>query len=107
MSYIRRKSKTKGVIMVVKMTSKGQLVIPKKIRQALDLKPGAAFEVELDKGQIVLKPVKSKADIDQTISELQALAGGANLLDDLEAERRWEIERDERRFKLEVLTRND
>ena len=76
--------------MVVKMTPKGQLVIPKKIRQALDL-----------------KSVKSKADIDRTISELQALAGGANLLDDLEAEHRWEIERDERRFKLEVLTRND
>jgi hypothetical protein len=54
-----------------------------------------------------LKPVKSKADIDRTISELQALAGGANLLANLEAERRWEIERDERRFKLEVLTRND
>ena len=85
--------------MVVKMTSKGQLVIPKKIRQALDLKPGTEFEVELDKGQIVLKPVKSKADIDRIISELQALAGSANLLADLEAERRWEIERDERRFQ--------
>ena len=46
--------------MNVKLSSKGQLVIPKKIRQALDLQPGTEFDVELVGRQIILQPIVDK-----------------------------------------------
>jgi len=83
--------------MIVKLSSKGQLVIPRRIRQALNLKPGTEFEVELIDGQIVMRPVIDKAELKQIIGELRRLAKGTNFLDDLEREHRWEIEQDRRR----------
>jgi AbrB family looped-hinge helix DNA binding protein len=38
-----------------KMTSKGQLVIPKKIRHAVRAKAGTEFAVRVDDGKIVLE----------------------------------------------------
>lgn len=83
--------------MVVKLSSKGQLVIPKEIRKALDLRTGTEFEVELADRKIVLRPLIDKTKLIKTIDELRDLAEGTDLWADLEAERRWEVDRERRR----------
>ncbi len=83
--------------MITKLSSKGQLIIPKKIRQALDLKPGAEFNVELVGKEIILRPVMDEAELNTIIQELRELAQGADLLADLEADRQWELEKERRR----------
>ena len=44
----------------VKLTSKGQLTIPKKIRDKLGLKAGDFLEAQVKEGKIVLKPLPYK-----------------------------------------------
>jgi len=73
--------------MLARLSSKGQLVIPKPIRQALGLRTGTQFHVRLDGGRIILEPV--------TTSPVEALYGkyaDADFLAELEAEHRQEIE---------------
>jgi AbrB family looped-hinge helix DNA binding protein len=43
--------------MLTKLSSKGQLIIPKSVRRALALEPGTQFEVEVVDKEIVLKPL--------------------------------------------------
>ena len=88
--------------MITKLSAKGQLVIPKEIRQALDLKPGTEFEVELVEGRIVLQPLFDRAEIDKLIDEMRRLARNTQWLDDLEAEHRKEIERDRKRLRAQA-----
>ena len=83
--------------MNVTLSSKGQLVIPRKIRQVLDLRAGAKFNIELVGEQIVLYPINSKTEMLRTIHQLHALAQGDDLLDLLAEERRQERERESRR----------
>lgn len=45
-------------MIATKISSKGQLVIPKEIREKLKIKPGAFFHVRLEKNNIVLIPMK-------------------------------------------------
>jgi AbrB family looped-hinge helix DNA binding protein len=100
MSYFCIKSKTfcdKEFAVNVKLSSKGQLIIPKKIRQALDLQPGTEFDVTLAGGQIILQPIINKTEALQAIEQLHALAKGPSLLDALEEERRQERKRENRR----------
>lgn len=86
--------------MTVTLSSKGQLVIPKQIRDELQLEPGMEFDVHLgNHRQIVLTPVKSKEEILAALDRLQGMFAGADLIEDLEAEHRWEIERDEARIQ--------
>ena len=80
--------------MLVRLSSKGQLVIPKKIRQALRLQAGAEFEVELIDGRIILEPILAPQEVDRIIAKLQDLAAGADLIKELETEHHWEIERE-------------
>ena len=42
--------------MQTQLSSKGQLVIPKPIREALALAPGASFAAEVVDGNILLRP---------------------------------------------------
>ena len=73
--------------MLARLSSKGQLVIPKPIRQALGLRAGTQFRVRLEQGRIILDPV--------TKSSVEALYGkyaDADFLAELEAEHRQEIE---------------
>jgi AbrB family looped-hinge helix DNA binding protein len=73
----------------VKLSSKGQLVIPKPIREALGLKKGTRFHVDVAEGKIILEP--------ETTSPIDALYGkyaDADLLTDLEAEHRQEVQDD-------------
>jgi len=72
--------------MLVKLSSKGQLVIPKPIREALRLRTGTRFDVQLEEGKIILEPV--------AVSAVEALYGkyaDADLLADLENEHQREV----------------
>ena len=75
--------------MLAKLSSKGQVVIPKAVRKALGLRHGTQFRVQLKEGKIILEPMG--------ISPIDALYGkyaDADFLTDLEQEHRQEI-RDE------------
>jgi AbrB family looped-hinge helix DNA binding protein len=47
-------------MLAAKMTDKGQLVIPKPIRDALRLGPGSELLVTLEGGRVVLEPRRLK-----------------------------------------------
>jgi AbrB family looped-hinge helix DNA binding protein len=72
--------------MLVRLSSKGQLVIPKPIRDALRLRTGTRFDVQLDEGKIILEPVATSA-----VEALYGKYTGADLLADLENEHRHEV----------------
>ncbi len=75
--------------MSITLSSKGQLVIPKPIRDALGLEEGTRFRIQVAEGKIILEP--------QTGSLIERLYGkfaDADLLTDLEEEHRLEIQDD-------------
>ncbi len=47
---------------VVRVDKKGRLVIPKRLREELDIKDGCYVELSVEGDKIVLKPIKSIAD---------------------------------------------
>ena len=60
---------------MTKMTTKGQVTIPKRLRDYLGLKPGSIVDFELaDNGQVVLK-----ANEEQKKGRFDALLGSAKL----------------------------
>lgn len=72
--------------MLVKLSSKGQLVIPKPIREALGFLSGMQFQVRVDERKVILEPVDgSPADA------LYAKYAGADFLTELEEEHRQEV----------------
>ena len=80
--------------MLAKLSSKGQLVIPKGIRRALGLAAGAQFHVRLDEdGKIVLEPILAAP-----IDALYGKYPDADFLIELESEHKKEI-RDEERIR--------
>jgi len=81
-----------------KMGPKGQVVIPKRIRDRLDLKPGDRLLVrEEADGVHIRKAVVGPAERRAIVASLRgALAGGPSLTTGLEAERRLEREREDR-----------
>ena len=48
-------------MLAAKLTDKGQLLIPKSIRDALRLGPGSELLVSLEAGRVVLEPRRSKS----------------------------------------------
>jgi AbrB family looped-hinge helix DNA binding protein len=80
---------------VVRLSSKGQLVIPQSIRRALKLSPGAEFHLEVVEQKIILDPVPPASPIDA----LYGRFAGHDLLDDLEQEHQREI-LDEQEIRL-------
>ena len=59
-------SKTSEEIEFTRASSKGQVVIPTKIRKKLDIRKGSVFAVASDKNLIVLKKIEtgiSEADL--------------------------------------------
>lgn len=72
--------------MLVKLSSKGQLIIPKSIREALDFRRGTQFRVHVEERKVILEPVD--------VSPVEALYGkyaGTDFLTELEEEHRQEI----------------
>ena len=78
---------------IVKISERGQMVIPQKIREKMELHKGRRLFLEFSEREkiIILRP------IDNTGRSLRGILKGTNALELLEAEHRWEIERDERR----------
>lgn len=68
-------------IEIVRMTSKGQLVIPQEIRQELRLQEGDRLMLFKENGTVVLRPVKLMSkNMDDELRELKlAEAGWANI----------------------------
>lgn len=69
--------------MTHRLGPKGQVVIPKEIRDALDLKPGDEVEFELEDGAARLEPARAK-------QPLRGMLAGHDLVGALEMDRRAE-----------------
>ncbi len=78
-------------MLATKISSKGQLVVPKEVRTKLKIKPGTFFRVRLDKNNIVLTPLKK-----MPIDNLYGKFAGEQILDDLEKEHAAEIRSENR-----------
>ena len=59
--------------MITAMSTKGQIVLPKKIRTALNLNAGTQFVVFSDNDNILLKPLKEAniAEFEAVLSKFQ------------------------------------
>lgn len=85
--------------MIVKMSSKGQLVIPKSIRKALLLKPGSEVDLKLVGGKVILRPIIDKTRASTALGSLRGKLKDVNLFELYEGDRQLEREKDERRSK--------
>ncbi len=75
--------------MDTRLSSKGQVVIPKQVREQLGLEPGTRLRVHVDGRRIVLEPVT-----EALIAELYGMFEGVDMLSELEEEHAREVERD-------------
>ena len=72
------------------VSSKGQLVIPAEMRQALGIEPGTRVAIRREGDELILRPV-SEVVLRRLIKELCGMtAGGPSMTDRLIAERREE-----------------
>jgi len=67
--------------MITAMSTKGQIVLPKKIRTSLNLGAGTKFVVVSEKNAILLKPIRepSLAEFDALLSRAQQWAVAAGI----------------------------
>jgi AbrB family looped-hinge helix DNA binding protein len=73
--------------MLIRLSSKGQLVIPKTVRKSLRLQDGDQFQLRVVNGKIILEPVAK--DLAQ---KLQGRYAGHDMLTELEEEHRREVQ---------------
>ena len=72
------------------VSSKGQLVIPAEMREALGIEPGTRVAIRQDGDELILSPA-TKAVAHRLIAELCGItAGGPSMTDELIADRREE-----------------
>jgi AbrB family looped-hinge helix DNA binding protein len=77
------------------VSSKGQLVIPKEMRETLGIEAGTRIAISVEAGRIVLQPSNMKL-----VDKLCGIAaGGPSMTDQLLAERRAEHRRSEQRME--------
>ena len=76
--------------MIAKVSSKGQVVVPKEIRKQMGIKSGAFLEFrQIDNKRLEVTVIKD------LIKELEGILEGTNALQQLEEEHRKEIEEGE------------
>jgi len=72
------------------VSSKGQLVIPAELREALGIEPGTRVAIRQEGDELILRPA-TKAVARRLIAELCGItAGGPSMTDELIADRREE-----------------
>jgi AbrB family looped-hinge helix DNA binding protein len=72
--------------LITTVSTKGQLVIPAKMRDALGIEPGDRVALTLEDGAILLRPVTERL-----VEETRGMfAGGPSMADELQRERRAE-----------------
>jgi AbrB family looped-hinge helix DNA binding protein len=81
--------------MTHKMGAKGQLVVPKELRDRHGLRPGDEFVFDDADGDIRIRRAKNKAEI---IDELHGSMAGSGLLEAYMEEKRLDREREERKY---------
>ncbi len=64
---------------IISVSTKGQLVIPAKIRTALQIKPGMRFAVLRERNQIILRPV-NRQFVDELRGSTSGRASGSEML---------------------------
>jgi len=85
--------RTEGIKMgVTSLSVKGQVVIPKSLRDVLGLQPGDRFIVLQEGDAIVLKPMKGKV-----AARLYGKYQGLGLLSDLKQEHLQEVQQESQR----------
>ena len=75
----------------IKISSKGQLVLPKKIRTQLNIQSGTFLDIRIENKAIVLSP-REKGPL----ASLYGRFKGESILDELEKEHEDEIENQHR-----------
>ncbi|MBI5478817.1 MAG: AbrB/MazE/SpoVT family DNA-binding domain-containing protein [Deltaproteobacteria bacterium] len=82
-----------------RITSKGQVVIPKRIRDRLRWRPGTRLEVdELHDGGVRLAPPRAPADeFERLLASVVGCLTDGDAIAALETEHRTEVARDARR----------
>lgn len=76
--------------MRVRLSTKGQLIIPRDVRRALGLQPGTQLDLEVIRRKIVLEPAIQTS----AIESLYGRYAGADLLGGLEQDHQKEIQDD-------------
>ena len=71
--------------MLARLSSKGQIVIPKEVRESLGLERGTEFHVQVEAGRTVRQPIGPSV-----IDKLYGMLTGLDLLNQLENEHRQE-----------------
>ena len=81
----------------VRMSSKGQVVLPREVREALGLAKGSLMRVELAGKAVVLTPVEGEEPPVPDWRRWRGVLGGEGALQELLEEHRRELERDGQR----------
>ncbi len=76
-----------------RVSSKGQITLPKAVREQLGIGEGTVLVVTVENGTIHLEKPVSRFD------RWRGALAGTNVLEELEREHREEIERDEKRLR--------
>lgn len=84
--------------MTYKVGPKGQVVLPKAMRERLGIRPGDEVRFDEGDGEIVVRKAESKAEAIARLRGLLAEPGGGSFTAELLAERRRDREREDAKF---------
>lgn len=85
--------------MKTRLSARGQVVIPKALRDALGWTEGQLLEVDLTGDRVVLGRPATRSVGEPSWMRWEGVLAGTDALEDLAAEHRAEIEQDARRLR--------
>lgn len=84
--------------MTYKVGAKGQVVLPKAMRERLGIRPGDEVRFDEGEGEITVRKAESKAETLARLMGSLAEPDGTSLTDELLASRRRDRDREDRKF---------